>query len=182
LTAAGQQILDGSFIPAHLDPSQFPELATFISELAMPAELRDLEPLSQEITIADWKKGFSVWKESTSTSPSGRNLSIYKALLSCPTITKDLCEILNIILRLQLIPSRWCKAITVLIEKDPGNPCINRLRMIHLFEADFNFFLKLMWASRLMHRGEDHKQFGVQQYGSRARMCALDPSMMKRLT
>lgn len=39
-----------------------------------------------------------------------------------------------------------------------------------------------MWASRLMHRGEDNKQFGVQQYGSRARKCALDPSMMKRLT
>jgi hypothetical protein len=59
LTAASQQILYGSFIPAHFDPSQFTELATFISELAMPAELRELEPLSQDITVADWKRALA---------------------------------------------------------------------------------------------------------------------------
>ena len=116
------------------------------------------------------------------TSPSGCHLGIYKALLSNKAISKNLCEMLNIVIRLELIPTPWCKAISVLIEKDPGSPCVNRLRMIHLFEADYNFFLKLMWASRLVHRGEDTKQFGVQQYGSRSRLSALDPSMLKRLT
>lgn len=38
------------------------------------------------------------------------------------------------------IPSRWCHATNVLVEKDPGRPRINRLQIIHLVEADFNFF------------------------------------------
>jgi hypothetical protein len=67
-----------------------------------------------------------------------------------------MCAMLNIVIRLLgLVPSRWCKAISVLIEKDPGNPNINRLRVIHLFEADYNLFLKIIWASRLVKRGEE---------------------------
>jgi hypothetical protein len=30
----------------------------------------------------------------------------------------------------------WCTSITIMIEKDPGNPWIERLQVIHLFEAD----------------------------------------------
>jgi hypothetical protein len=81
--------------------------------------------------------------------------------LSKQHISENLWEMLNIVIRLKLIPNRWCQAISVLLEKDPGSSCINRLRMIHLFEADYNFFLKVMWASRLVHRGEDTKQFGL---------------------
>jgi hypothetical protein len=40
-------------------------------------------------------------------------------------------------------PKRWCTSVTVMIEKDPGNPRIERLRVIHLFEADYNLSLKL---------------------------------------
>ena len=49
-----------------------------------------------------------------------------------------------------LAVSRWSNATNVLIEKDAGSPQINRLRIIHLFEADFNFFLKLQWGKRLI--------------------------------
>lgn len=181
LTEAGKQILQGTLF-SEFDAESFPELATFIAELAMPEEIKQLDPISNEISIEDWHKGFKNWRESTSTSPSGRHLGIYKALLSNLQITADLCEMLNIVIRLKLTPSRWCKAISVLLEKDHGSPCVNRLRVIHLFEADYNFFLKLMWASRLVHRGEDTNNFGVQQYGSRSRLSALDPSMLKRLT
>lgn len=181
LTEAGQNILDGTLF-ADFDEDTFPELATFLAELAMPEEIKQLAPISQEITVADWHKGFSQWRESTSTSPSGRHLGMYKALLPNSEITESLCEMLNIVIRLKLTPKRWCRAISVLLEKDPGSPCVNRLRVIHLFEADYNFFLKLMWASRLVHRGEDTNQLGSQQYGSRARLSALDPTILKRLT
>jgi hypothetical protein len=181
LTDAGTQILQGTLFEV-FDQDLFPELATFLVELATPEEIKALPPISHEITIEEWNKGFRQWRETTSTSPSGRHLGIYKALLSNKAISENLCEMLNIVIRLELIPTRWCKAISVLIEKDPGSPCVNRLRMIHLFEADYNFFLKLMWASRLVHRGEDTNQFGLQQYGSRSRLSALDPSMLKRLT
>jgi hypothetical protein len=48
--------------------------------------------------------------------------------------------------------TRWQRSINVMLEKDPGQPQISRLRIIHLFEADFNFFLKVMWGSRLVRR------------------------------
>jgi len=177
LTDAGTQILQGTLFEV-FDEDLFPELATFLVELATPEEIKALPPISHKITIEEWNKGFWQWRETTSTSPSGCHLGIYKALLSNKAISENLCEMLNIVIRLKLIPTRWCKAISVLIEKDPGSPCVNRLRMIHLFEADYNFFLKLMWASRLVHRWEDTDQFGIQQYG----LSALDPSMLKRLT
>jgi hypothetical protein len=52
------------------------------------------------------------------------------------------------------------------LEKDPGRPQINRLRIIHLFEADFNLFLKIMWGSRLVRRAQDYDMINPGQFGS----------------
>jgi hypothetical protein len=54
-----------------------------------------------------------------------------------------------------------------MIEKDPGNPRIERLRVIHLFEADYNLSLKMLWGKRLVYQGEDNNCFGKQKHGSR---------------
>jgi hypothetical protein len=43
--------------------------------------------------------------------------------------------------------TRWCNYIMVVIAKDPGSSKIERIRVIHLFEADYNFTLKLLWES-----------------------------------
>ena len=181
LTEAGQQIIDGTLFEG-FDDTNCPELSTFLAQLAMPEEIKNLEPIKTEISLDEYKKGFRSWKECTSTSPSGRHLGIYKALLHSDIITSDMCTMLNVAIRLGLVPSRWCQAISVLIEKDPGNPNINRLRIIHLFEADFNLFLKIIWASRLVQRGEESSQFGEAQQGSRPRRAANDAVLLKRLT
>jgi hypothetical protein len=142
----------------------------------MPEEIKNLEPIKTEILDAldEYKKGFRSWKERTSTSPSGRHFGIYKALLHS--------DIINVAIWLGLVPSRWCQAISVLIEKDPGNPNINRLQIIHLFEADFNLFLKIIWASCTVQRGEESSQFGEAQQGSRPRRAANNAVLLKRLT
>jgi len=126
LTEAGKQIIDGTLYTC-FDESNCPELATFLTQLAMPEEIKNCEPIKTEITLDEYRKGFRSWKERTATSPSGRHLGIYKALLSLDSVTEDMCAMLNIVIHLGLVPSRWCKAISVLIEKDPGNPNINRL-------------------------------------------------------
>jgi hypothetical protein len=160
-----------------------PELATFLTQLAMLEEIKNCEPIKTKITLDEYRKGFRSWKERTATSPSGRHLGIYKALLSLDSVTdEDMCAMLNIIICLGLVPSRWCKAISVLIEKDPGNPNINCLRVIHLFEADYDLFLKIIWASRLVKRGEATSQFGEAQQGSRPNCAANDAVLLMRLT
>jgi hypothetical protein len=89
---------------------------------------------------------------------------------------------LNIVARTGIVPSRWCRAVSVLLEKDPGSPAINILRVIHLFEADNNLFLKIFWAKRLVQRGESTGQFGEAQQGSRPRRKANDAVMLKKLS
>ena len=39
--------------------------------------------------------------------------------------------------------SSWCCAVNVMLEKDSGQPKSKQLWNIHLFEADYNFFLKI---------------------------------------
>ena len=45
---------------------------------------------------------------------------------------------------------RWQQIISVMLEKDKGSPKLHRLRIIQLFEADYNFLLALMLGHQLM--------------------------------
>jgi hypothetical protein len=74
---------------------------------------------------------------------------------------------LNIVIRNGLSPARWSRAVSVKLEKDPGRPSLNRLRVIHLFEADYNLFLKIIWAKRLVAQGERNGQSGEAQDGAK---------------
>jgi hypothetical protein len=67
-------------------------------------------------------------------------------------------------------------------EKDAGCPRINRLRIIHLFEADFNFFLKLLWGHRLVQRAHDFKMINTGQYGSVPGRTAIELVMLNQFS
>ena len=69
-----------------------------------------------------------------------------------------------------------------MLEKDPGRPQINRLRIIHLFEADFNFFLKLMWGSRLVRRAQKDGMIHTGQYGSVPGHTAIELVMLNQIS
>ena len=78
------------------------------------------------------------------------------------------------------------QAVNVLIEKDKGQPRINRrinrLRIIHLFEADCNLLLKLMWGSRLGRRALHMDLLNDGQHGYVPGRTAMDPIMLNQLT
>ena len=69
-----------------------------------------------------------------------------------------------------------------MIEKDKGQPRINRLRIIHLFEADYNLFLKLTWGSRLVRRALHMDLLNDGQHGSVPGRTTMDPIMLNQLT
>jgi hypothetical protein len=77
----------------------------------------------------------------------------------------SLVKLLNIPIKYRFAP-KWCTSVTVMIEKDPGDPRIKRLHVIHLFEADYNLSLNLLWGKRMVYQGEDNNCFGKQQHGS----------------
>jgi hypothetical protein len=61
-----------------------------------------------------------------------------------------------------------------MIEKVPGCPTINKLRVIHLYEADYNLLLKIIWAQRLVWNAHDKDRLNEGQAGSRPGRNAID--------
>jgi hypothetical protein len=58
---------------------------------------------------------------------------------------------------------RWTKVVNAMIEKIPGKPLINKLRVIHLIESDFNIQIGILWGRRLVSHGEALGQFNEGQ-------------------
>ena len=53
-----------------------------------------------------------------------------------------------------------------MLENDPGFPKLDRLRIIQLFEADYNFLLAILFGHRLMDFARRHCDLNESQYGS----------------
>jgi hypothetical protein len=118
-------------------------LREFLASFVIPAHVLNHGDITTDISEDEVVSGFKGWKECTSTSPSGRHLGHYKAIIQDPTLLQCFVKFMNIVVARGIAIPRWCQATNVMIEKDPDKPCIHRLRIIHLFEADYNYFLKL---------------------------------------
>jgi hypothetical protein len=157
------------------DMSSFsPSLQAILNQLEDPPNVE----VSDAITYEDFKDALKCWKEKTSTSPSGRHLGHYISLMTkIGDDTDPLGEqILQMHHKVLLIAQyrrkpfeRWKKETEVMLEKDVGDPKIDRLRIICLYEADYNLFLKIMWAHRMVNVAEKHNLFDDSQSGGRPR-------------
>ena len=74
---------------------------------------------------------------------------------------------INLIIKSGRSIPRWQKWINIMIEKDKNSPIIDRLRILQLFEADMNMFLKVIVANRMMYFANKHCHINKLQYGSR---------------
>jgi hypothetical protein len=187
MSQAAMDVVESTFLEKYDNELKdlLPETEQLIKELSMPEESKVLgKKIDCEITEEDFISGFKAWKESTSRSPSGRHLGHYKAIVYDPDLKKQdpetqhlreretnfveaLVKLINIPLRYGFAPKQWCTSVMVMIKKDPGNPQIERLRVIHLFEAYYNLRLKLIWGSQMVYQGKDNNCFGKQQHSSR---------------
>ena len=157
-------------------------LREFLASFQIPDSVLEGKPIKMEISNDDIVKGFTSWRETTTTSPSGRHLGHYKAMIKDPELLNCFRKFLNIAITRGIAPPRWCKAVNIMIEKDKGKPKINRLRIIHLFEADYNLFLKIMWGSRLVRRSVQMNLLNDSQHGSVPGRTTMDPLMLNQLT
>ena len=180
LSPAATALLEGIVPPEwHGDDLALKE---FLASFCVPESVREQDPIDTTISTDDVIKGFKSWSEGTSTSPSRRHLGHYKSLIQDPHLLQCLTWFLQVVTTRGIAISRWCNATNVLIEKDAGRPHINRLRIVHLFEADFNFFLKLQWGHRLIRRADKLGILNDGQYGSRPGRMAIEPVMLLQLT
>ncbi len=138
-------------------------------------------------------KGFRKWPERTATSPSGRHLGIYKSLLKDqhhekqgePITTKgidimrEIFWLLALALKHTHTFERWKTVWNLYLEKDIGSPRLDRLRTLHIVEADYNLLLK--WHSSLgfIARAETAGSLSECQSGGRAGRSAIDLACQK---
>ncbi len=69
-------------------------------------------------------------------------------------------------------PDRWKRVTDIMLEKEQGNSRCHRLRILALFEKDFNQAKRIVIGRRLMHHLEDFDMLSPMQDGSRpGRQC-----------
>jgi hypothetical protein len=79
-------------------------------------------------------------------------------------------------------PERWKQAVDVMLEKIPGGPRSNKLRIIQLLEADLHQVLRIAFARNISRLAKEHAGIiSEYQYG-RANKTCLTPVLNKVLT
>ena len=122
------------------------------------------------IAPEDLRSGYKRWRERTTTSPLGLHLGHYKTLVQAkPEKNEDgsmryglddqLFEIeasrANIALQYGFVFERWETIVNLMLEKIKGKPCMDKLRVIHIFEANLNLLLGIIWNRRLIKHGKN---------------------------
>jgi hypothetical protein len=124
----------------------------------------ELDLIPPYISDKEFENKIQTWRETTTTSPSGRHLGHYKALFIKPLpdiepeltghptfankqklIRRSILAILNFCLHTGHSLNQWKTIVNTMIFKETGNYKINRLRVIHIYEADFNLLLAIKW-------------------------------------
>jgi hypothetical protein len=76
---------------------------------------------------------------------------------------------------------RWKTVANVIIYKKPGFYLIDQLCVIHLFEADYNFVIGLIFGRRVLYFGVEQHTLHPSQWAHPGRQCAA-VVVMRELT
>jgi len=134
-------VIDGTFSPPMQCNTQ---MAKFLSAVYQPPTINDILPHSECNYSQGWRKAC----EMTGSSASGIHFSHYITGTFNPDILIINATMANIPLWTGFAYDRWKKGINVMIKKTNGNFNVEKLRIILLFEADFNANNK--WISHMV--------------------------------
>jgi Reverse transcriptase (RNA-dependent DNA polymerase) len=189
-TEAANRLLKGNLSPSSYQPTTRGG-TTLLNILGNKS---NLPPIDDNVDFQTFCKALRTWSEGTSTSPSGRHLGHYKCLFiedgeeytdenpdPGPKILRVYYRIATAALSWGVSLNRWHTSITAMIQKIPGCSKINKLRVIHLYEADYNLLLKIIWARRLVWHAHDHDRLNQGQAGSRPGRNAIDVVIQKEM-
>jgi hypothetical protein len=95
-------------------------LKEFLISFIAPSRVLTTPEISTKITEDDITKGFGKWKETTSTSPSGRHLGHYRAIIKHPLLLECLTKFMSISIERGISITRWQQAVNCYVGKRPG--------------------------------------------------------------
>jgi Reverse transcriptase-like len=176
-----------------------PTIRDILGKLAQNLFQSQLKEIPDMITEVEWKKKILKWPENTTTSPSGFHLGHYKALYKPhkwyfeetgdkkqkmdskqQQMAQANLQFINTLLKSGISLHRWTTAHSIVLFKDKNNQLLNRIRNIHIYEADYNAILKIQW-SKAIHQAEKEKIIHPSQFGSRKKKTAHDPVLLEIL-
>ena len=155
-------ILEGTFQPPEVD-----SLARDLFTTNEKTRFTQPDTGQSERHGVDWQN-LCAWPESMMTSPSGFHLTHSKALVAKHDLAPGSPEyatleeqreqliqwqvdLLNAAIKNQYSFHQWHSIVNVMILKQPGNHKIHCLRVIHLYEHDYNLLLAVKWRSLVQH-------------------------------
>ena len=109
--------------------------------------------------MSNSRQGYKLWKEKTTTSPSGRHLSHYKTLMTDDDFAEFFITQCTLPVQHGFAPDRWAKAVQLMYPKKPGMPTLDKIRIIQIYEADYNFILRTVWGRRLVWNAQKHNAY-----------------------
>jgi hypothetical protein len=143
--------------------------------------------ISPLVMTEDFISCFGCVAEKTSSSPSGRHVGHY---LACIDLKDELsvlraavhAAMMSIPLAEGFCPERWRQAINIMVEKIPGVPRINKLRIIQLLEADLNQVLRSAFARNIIKLAQETPGIISKHQCGRSHQTCLTPVLNKLLT
>ena len=102
------------------------------------------------VTKADYQRFWPRLNENTSSSFSGFHLGHHMSAAKSDEMSELLSDQMNLIVSSGVCPSRWGVALQVLLEKVAGVSLVSKLRSIQLYEADYNWFNKLIFNDQAL--------------------------------
>ena len=185
-TPTAQAILEGETLQL---PTDNPAVQDFLHLFKRQGDSGEIPlQVSTDDFLSYWKRA----KEDTSSSLSGRHFGHYKTATRSPLLTKVYTQMCNLTYAKGCTLNRWKKGLTVMLEKEPGNIDVERLRAILLLEADFNFLNKLYFGSRMIDRAHQDSLIPPESFGgvkhrnphhlALTRKCMIDLSTLLVLT
>ena len=189
-THTAELILEGNWQSDELDDMQ----QSLIDHMKARVTL---DAIPAPITTEEWIGKIKSWPESTTTSPSGFHLGHSKALVAphdLDTSTDDGQELegkreqliewqvglLNCALSNKYSFDRWKHIVNVMILKEPNNLKIHRLRVIHLYEQDYNLVLAIKWR-QMIQLNTNQRTLHPMQFGGVPGKDAVIPTLCEEL-
>ena len=167
-TAAAAAILEGTYVfPPNLDPAT----RLLLEEAARTFALLSRREVSTYVTVEDFQYYWKRARERTSSSYSGLSFSHYMAAAHDDELSLLHASKLSACAAKGVPLSRWGIGVTVLLEKICGNNFMHRLRAICLFEADFNWWQKLVFARRMMKMASSNGLIPEENFAKQGSHC-----------
>ena len=112
LSVSADEILSGNAPPEW--SSDDSAMREFLASFAIPTSVHEAGEIPCELSNDDVIRGFKSWRESTSTSPSGRHLGLYKSEIQHPVLLSCFVKFMNIAILSGISIPRWSNAVNVL--------------------------------------------------------------------